>query len=1126
MPPPPFRRRWLSVAALGASLTLAAQVASTAATPPGKPAQGADASKPAAAPVTVATCVAQPLPSGWQDIQAVYLAFYLRPGDPAGLRYWAEKAGGDITTILADFGNSAEAKRLYGDITPETIGDAIDKIYQALFGKAPDAPGKQHYIDGYRDGRYSAADLAYRILQGAQNDDKRAIEHKLAAANFFTRTVDDDLDGRNQQVTYDWQDEVHVRTWMRQITASNVPTPEQTRDFVREKVASARDPVRVQPVAVPRMDSVSFGSVQIGKKIPLNIQGYYLPSTSHLSISGVQCDAPTQVQCDGSGFQQICALGGVGQKSIVLQSSDGKIIDRRELQFPSLRSAPVLQGKVFSGLNQDGVVSICAADGGFNSTNQCFKSSLNNGFYEASVDEHDYYIIRYTQNNSRSPDGFSLMPGQEMVAIASLQDVFAGNVDISPFSNLAAKLTREYSGSASERYTKAHEAVREMFDLRRTPDSESISPDQHVVRQEISVASLAMAGFHMDGVCRNRVEKLSCMTENLPQLIDFDEGNSQISIKSDLIAAMQFSAIHISATQKGWHISNPKTRDLVPVYLPVYRTEDDLREARSEAKRIFSRQILQYIEVEKVEKNFWTAISSGFDRIKELGLHISNISTEFARNSFETVSDAALRLIGKIKSGMDYTNDAFADAMEKAPEAFEKCKEGDCSLLGDLVRKELVTDWIGGTIINVADLTLESASIAEDFFIDTIFNMSKALGTGTTKTLTDMGKMDVDSKNDIDRRWGDWSSQARGVVNTLLILKNAKDTLEDIKKIDGAIKNIGSTPPGGLGDLGSILLDAGFTVTKDVLDLNNSMDKVLKNDIANKYKEKISRNGEVYEVKVMNLTPQQTMLNSATSFTVQGRNLPATAIMSIADAECQRPSQRRSDGTGFTQICTLRGTAGWKQVKIKTNTDANGGQIINDTISVRAVSDARPEVFHLSPQQTMLNSATSFTVQGRNLPATAIMSIADAECQRPSQRRSDGTGFTQICTLRGTAGWKQVKIKTNTDANGGQIINDTISVRAVSDARPEVFHLSPQQTMLNSATSFTVQGRNLPATAIMSIADAECQRPSQRRSDGTGFTQICTLRGTAGWKQVKIKTNTDANGGQIINDTISVRAVR
>ncbi|RRD41642.1 hypothetical protein EII18_08205, partial [Comamonadaceae bacterium OH3737_COT-264] len=72
--PPPLRHRSLSVAALSLALVLAAQVASTATQP----------AAPAAAPISVATCVAQPLPSGWQDIQAVYLAFYLRPGDPAG----------------------------------------------------------------------------------------------------------------------------------------------------------------------------------------------------------------------------------------------------------------------------------------------------------------------------------------------------------------------------------------------------------------------------------------------------------------------------------------------------------------------------------------------------------------------------------------------------------------------------------------------------------------------------------------------------------------------------------------------------------------------------------------------------------------------------------------------------------------------------------------------------------------------------------------------------------------------------------------------------------------------------------------------------------------------------------
>ncbi|MDO4705748.1 MAG: hypothetical protein Q4A98_06020 [Comamonadaceae bacterium] len=311
--PPPLRHRSLSVAALSLALVLAAQVASTATQP----------AAPAASPITVATCVAQPLPSGYQDIQAVYLAFYLRPGDPAGLRYWAEKAGGDITTILADFGHSAEAKRLYGDITPETIGDAIDKIYQALFGKAPDAPGKQHYIDGYRDGRYSAADLAYRILQGAQNDDKRAIEHKLAAANFFTRTVDADLDGKDQQVTYVQKDEETVRQWMRGITAAAVPTPEQVRDFMRGQVAAPSDSLR-QTQAKPQLASLTPGQAQAGQATRFTIRGQHLPSTARLSIGNAQCDAPAQVQCNGSGFTQNCTLGGdAGKRTITVQTAEG-----------------------------------------------------------------------------------------------------------------------------------------------------------------------------------------------------------------------------------------------------------------------------------------------------------------------------------------------------------------------------------------------------------------------------------------------------------------------------------------------------------------------------------------------------------------------------------------------------------------------------------------------------------------------------------------------------------------------------------------------------------------------------------------------------------------------------------
>ena len=59
------------------------------------------------------------------DVQKIYIAFYQRPADPAGLRYWAQRmeaAGGDQAAVIDAFANSAEATDLYGAINSTTIG--------------------------------------------------------------------------------------------------------------------------------------------------------------------------------------------------------------------------------------------------------------------------------------------------------------------------------------------------------------------------------------------------------------------------------------------------------------------------------------------------------------------------------------------------------------------------------------------------------------------------------------------------------------------------------------------------------------------------------------------------------------------------------------------------------------------------------------------------------------------------------------------------------------------------------------------------------------------------------------------------------------------------------------------
>ena|GEM_PF-1229081 len=129
----------------------------------------------------------------FNDVQKIYIAFYQRPADPAGLRYWAdhlEAVDGDISVIIESFATSSEAERLYGSVDDDTIGDVIGGIYQALFGRAPDEAGRAYYEAAFANGTLNAGNIALAILNASQNDDATSIANKLIVANRFTETVD------------------------------------------------------------------------------------------------------------------------------------------------------------------------------------------------------------------------------------------------------------------------------------------------------------------------------------------------------------------------------------------------------------------------------------------------------------------------------------------------------------------------------------------------------------------------------------------------------------------------------------------------------------------------------------------------------------------------------------------------------------------------------------------------------------------------------------------------------------------------------------------------------------------------------------------------------------------------
>lgn len=128
--------------------------------------------------------------SYYSVVQKAYIAYYGRPADTAGLTYWATRidaAGGNISSIIQAFGNSAEATALYGNLSN---GAAVNALYQQLFGRAPDITGYNFYVDRLTAGTYTLVDVAQRILDGASGNDATIIANKLTAAQSFTNAID------------------------------------------------------------------------------------------------------------------------------------------------------------------------------------------------------------------------------------------------------------------------------------------------------------------------------------------------------------------------------------------------------------------------------------------------------------------------------------------------------------------------------------------------------------------------------------------------------------------------------------------------------------------------------------------------------------------------------------------------------------------------------------------------------------------------------------------------------------------------------------------------------------------------------------------------------------------------
>lgn len=124
-------------------------------------------------------------------VQELYVAYFNRPADTAGLEYWTnvvEAQEGDTTAVSAAFAAEAEYKSEY----PATMSNAdiVNKVYLNLFGRAAEDAGKAYWADLLDKNAITIDKVVAQIADGARGTDAEAYENKVLAATSFTSALD------------------------------------------------------------------------------------------------------------------------------------------------------------------------------------------------------------------------------------------------------------------------------------------------------------------------------------------------------------------------------------------------------------------------------------------------------------------------------------------------------------------------------------------------------------------------------------------------------------------------------------------------------------------------------------------------------------------------------------------------------------------------------------------------------------------------------------------------------------------------------------------------------------------------------------------------------------------------
>ena len=128
------------------------------------------------------------------EIQELYVAYYSRPADPAGLAFWKTQMDTNpnfYADIAQAFSTSAEYQATYSGMSNREV---VAEIYRNLFSREGDAAGIDFWTNALNNGAMTWGNAVIGISDGRQGSDAVVYNAKVSVAEAFTKRIDTDAE--------------------------------------------------------------------------------------------------------------------------------------------------------------------------------------------------------------------------------------------------------------------------------------------------------------------------------------------------------------------------------------------------------------------------------------------------------------------------------------------------------------------------------------------------------------------------------------------------------------------------------------------------------------------------------------------------------------------------------------------------------------------------------------------------------------------------------------------------------------------------------------------------------------------------------------------------------------------